>query len=238
MPKLPGARRAKTLSLDFPPAHPRGRTPGHFRGELRDPAGSQARGVVPDNWHGSYAGAMGCREFMPAGCSTRSTSRRRPYRLRRGSAADAIGSVANYLRQHGWQRRAHPLPRQSAWRQASRPGRPAGARHQAQLRQPASRRWARLNDQLAACGPLALVELQATATAAGRRQSTMSPGLELCRHALQLEQLLCAGGDRAGPGGARRRCRAGAPRPQHRQGAATRTLAPRSGRRPATGSRG
>lgn len=87
-----------TLAFDFP------RRAEYFRGELENyllyvrDAGIDAMTI-----RGSYAGAIGIPQFMPGSY--------RRYALdydgdgRRdlsGSAADAIGSVANFLKEHGW----------------------------------------------------------------------------------------------------------------------------------------
>lgn len=87
-----------TLAFDYPPRA------DYFRAELESyllftrEAGLDALSVL-----GSYAGAIGIPQFMP-----------RSYRLfavdfdgdgvtlLRSSAIDAIGSVANFLRMHGW----------------------------------------------------------------------------------------------------------------------------------------
>src|SRR6185295_15451084 len=64
---------------------------------------AREKGVDPLGIKGSYAGAMGLPQFMP--------SSYRRYAVDfdgdgvidlRGSAADAIGSVANYIREFGW----------------------------------------------------------------------------------------------------------------------------------------
>lgn len=88
-----------TLAFDFPARQ------DYFRYELEQfllhvrEEGLDALAV-----RGSYAGAIGIPQFMPG-------SYRRyavdfdgdGHRNLRSSAADAIGSVANFLRQHGWQ---------------------------------------------------------------------------------------------------------------------------------------
>jgi membrane-bound lytic murein transglycosylase B len=75
-----------------------------FRGELEQLLLlAREKGVDPLAIKGSYAGAVGLPQFMP--------SSYRRYALDfdgdgvidlRGSAADAIGSVANYIREFGW----------------------------------------------------------------------------------------------------------------------------------------
>src|SRR6201999_2821230 len=52
---------------------------------------------------GSYAGAMGIPQFMPGAWRQYAVDYDGDGRADlAGSAADAIGSVANFLRQHGW----------------------------------------------------------------------------------------------------------------------------------------
>jgi membrane-bound lytic murein transglycosylase B len=53
---------------------------------------------------GSYAGAVGIPQFMPGSTRRFAVDFDGNGRIDlRGSPADAIGSVANYLRAHGWQ---------------------------------------------------------------------------------------------------------------------------------------
>ncbi len=95
-----------TLSLDFPAVHPRAAArQSYFRGELETLLQlSQEQGVAPDSWRGSYAGAMGLPQFMPGSWLKYAIDFDGDGRIDlRTSTADAIGSVANYLRQHGWQ---------------------------------------------------------------------------------------------------------------------------------------
>src|SRR5207302_465769 len=89
-----------TLAFDYPPRAP------YFRDQLeqylllvRD------GGIDVFSMRGSYAGAIGIPQFMP------SSTRRFAVDFNddgvidlRRSAADAIGSVANFLKQHGWER--------------------------------------------------------------------------------------------------------------------------------------
>ena len=91
-----------TLAFDYPPRA------GFFRSELENyllmvrEAGWDVFSV-----RGSYAGAIGIPQFMP------SSARRYAVDFDRNghidlqkSRPDAIGSVANFLKQHGWQRDA------------------------------------------------------------------------------------------------------------------------------------
>jgi membrane-bound lytic murein transglycosylase B len=89
-----------TLAFDYP------KRSAYFRGELENYLlFSRDQGIDPLRVKGSYAGAIGIPQFMPG-------SYRRfavdydgdgvpNLRL---SAADAIGSVANFLAKHGWRR--------------------------------------------------------------------------------------------------------------------------------------
>ena len=94
-----------TLSLDFPDHHPRAaERQAYFRGELETLLQlSREQGVAPDAWRGSYAGAMGLPQFMPSSWTRYAVDFDGDGRIDlRSSAADAIGSVAHYMQQHGW----------------------------------------------------------------------------------------------------------------------------------------
>jgi len=95
-----------TLSLDFPASHPRAaERQAFFRNELETLLQlSLEQGIAPDQWRGSYAGAMGLPQFMPSSWRKFALDFDGDGRTDlRYSPADAIGSVANYLKQHGWQ---------------------------------------------------------------------------------------------------------------------------------------
>ena len=87
-----------TLAFDYPPRAP------FFRSELEHYLLlARDAGVDVFSVRGSYAGAIGIPQFMPGSL--------RHYAVDfdgsgvidlRGSRADAIGSVANFLKQHGW----------------------------------------------------------------------------------------------------------------------------------------
>jgi membrane-bound lytic murein transglycosylase B len=88
-----------TLAFDYPPRSP------YFRSELEHYLLlSRDTGADVFSVRGSYAGAIGIPQFMPS--STRRFAvdfdGSGAIDLRR-SAADAIGSVANFLKEHGWQ---------------------------------------------------------------------------------------------------------------------------------------
>ena len=87
-----------TLAFDYPPRAP------FFRSELEQfLLLARENGIEPLDYKGSYAGAIGIPQFMP--------SSQRRYAVDfdgdghidlRGSATDAIGSVASFLSMHGW----------------------------------------------------------------------------------------------------------------------------------------
>ncbi|TXH68036.1 MAG: lytic murein transglycosylase B [Thiothrix sp.] len=60
--------------------------------------------VEPFGWQGSYAGAMGLGQFISSSYRQYAQDFNRDGRRNLWDPEDAIGSVANYLAQHGWQR--------------------------------------------------------------------------------------------------------------------------------------
>jgi membrane-bound lytic murein transglycosylase B len=87
-----------TLALDFPRRAP------FFLGELENYLLlAEREGIDPFSLKGSYAGAMGIAQFMPGSYLRYAVDFDGDGRRDIGhSAADAIGSVANYLAAHGW----------------------------------------------------------------------------------------------------------------------------------------
>ena len=95
-----------TLSFDHPPEHPRlAERVAFFRGELEQfLALAHRSGGDPQLPLGSFAGAMGLPQFMPSSWIRWGVDFDGDGRVDlRNSPADAIGSVANYFKVHGWQ---------------------------------------------------------------------------------------------------------------------------------------
>ena len=118
-----------TLAFDYPP---RAR---FFRGELEHYLLlARDSGVNVFSIRGSYAGAIGMPQFMPG--STRRYAvdfdGDGAIDLRR-NAADAIGSVANFLKQHGWRRGGEVLLEASVSGEAYKPYADGGLRPRATL---------------------------------------------------------------------------------------------------------
>ena len=88
-----------TLAFDYPPRA------GFFRGELANYLRlARDSGIDVFSVRGSYAGAIGIPQFMPSSYLRYAVDFDGDGAVDlRASAADAIGSVANYLKQHGWQ---------------------------------------------------------------------------------------------------------------------------------------
>jgi len=93
-----------TLAFDFPPG--RKDRSEFFKAELEQLLVlAQRDGVDAQALRGSYAGAIGLGQFMPGSVNQYALDFDGDGRVDlQASAADAIGSVANYLAQFGWQR--------------------------------------------------------------------------------------------------------------------------------------
>ena len=151
-----------TLAFDFPSGR-RDRSP-FFREELAEfLALTRREGLDPLTLKGSYAGALGWGQFMPGSWNRHAVDFDGDGKVDLiNSPVDAIGSVAHYLAQHGWQR---GLPTDFAVQA------PVDTRERARLMGPdilpsfsaaeLEAAGARLDEAgRAHTGPLALIELQ------------------------------------------------------------------------------
>ena len=88
-----------TLAFDYPPRA------SFFRRELEQYLLlAREEGLDVFATRGSYAGAIGMAQFMPGSLRAYAVDFNGDGRIDlSGSAADAVGSVANFLKQHGWQ---------------------------------------------------------------------------------------------------------------------------------------
>ena len=93
-----------TLAFDFPSG--RSDRSAFFRGELEEfLVLSQREGVEATRAKGSFAGAMGLPQFMPGSINRYAVDFDGDGHIDLSdSVADVIGSVANFLAAHGWQR--------------------------------------------------------------------------------------------------------------------------------------
>lgn len=91
-----------TLAFDYPPRA------DLFRRELGELfLLARDRHVAVDSFKGSYAGALGLPQFLPSSIRRYAVDYDGDGRIALDeSADDAIGSVANFLSQHGWERGA------------------------------------------------------------------------------------------------------------------------------------
>lgn len=108
-----------TLAFDYPNTPNRADRMATFRKNLEDylvwTRGSQ---IDPSAVLGSYTGAIGIPQFLPSSIVQYAVDYEGDHHIDlRNSTADAIGSVANYLKQNGWE-----PGRPVVWKIASDPG--------------------------------------------------------------------------------------------------------------------
>lgn len=97
--KFPTLATLATLTFDYPPRA------ALFRGELEALLLlARESGQDPLAYSGSYAGALGIPQFLPSSLRNWGVDFDGDGRIDiSASAADAIGSVANFLKNHGWE---------------------------------------------------------------------------------------------------------------------------------------
>ncbi|HCN91011.1 MAG TPA: lytic murein transglycosylase B [Oxalobacteraceae bacterium] len=95
-----------TLAFAYPDTPNRLTRMEYFRGELENTLlFARESGIDPFTLLGSYAGAIGLPQFMPGSIRQYAVDFDNDGQIDlRNSPIDAIGSVANFLAQHGWQR--------------------------------------------------------------------------------------------------------------------------------------
>ncbi|MDB5841997.1 MAG: mltB [Herminiimonas sp.] len=93
-----------TLAFAYPDTPTRQARMTYFRGELENVLlFARESGVDPFTLLGSYAGAIGWPQFMPGSIRKYAVDFNGDGRIDlRNSPVDAIGSIANFLVQHGW----------------------------------------------------------------------------------------------------------------------------------------
>ena len=93
-----------TLAFAYPDTPNRDARMAYFRGELENTLlFARESGVDPFSLYGSYAGAIGLPQFMPGSIRQFAIDFDGDGKINlRDSPVDAIGSVANFLVQHGW----------------------------------------------------------------------------------------------------------------------------------------
>ena len=93
-----------TLAFDFPKG--RKDRSDFFKDELENWfVLCKSEGIAPTAWRGSYAGALGMAQFMPSSFNKYAVDFDGDGHVDlHASAADVIGSVANYLAEFGWKR--------------------------------------------------------------------------------------------------------------------------------------
>jgi membrane-bound lytic murein transglycosylase B len=97
-----------TLAFAYPETPNRAERMAFFRSELENTLlFARQSGIEPFSLLGSFAGAVGMPQFMPGNILKYGVDFDGDGRIDlRNSAADAIGSVANFLVEHGWSRAA------------------------------------------------------------------------------------------------------------------------------------
>ena len=100
-----------SLSFAYPEAPNRDARMAYFLGELEQSLlFARESGIDPFSLTGSYAGAIGWGQFMPSSIRQYAIDYNGDGKIDlRNSPEDAIGSVANFLLQHGWSKGTAPV---------------------------------------------------------------------------------------------------------------------------------
>ncbi|MBB3255596.1 membrane-bound lytic murein transglycosylase B [Paraburkholderia bannensis] len=108
-----------TLAFDYPDTPNRTDRMATFRKNLEDYlVWTRDSQIDPSSVLGSYTGAIGIPQFLPSSIVQYAVDYEGNHHIDlRNSTADAIGSVANYLKQNGWE-----TGRPVVWKVASDPG--------------------------------------------------------------------------------------------------------------------
>ncbi len=95
-----------TLGFDYPDTPNRAARMDYFRSELENALlFARESSIDPFSLKGSYAGAIGLPQFMPGSIRKFAVDYDGDGKIDlRNSPEDAIGSIANFLAQHGWHR--------------------------------------------------------------------------------------------------------------------------------------
>jgi membrane-bound lytic murein transglycosylase B len=95
-----------TLAFAYPETANREPRMAYFRNELKQALlFARESNIDPLSLHGSFAGAIGWPQFMPGSIRRYAVDFDGDGKIDlRNSAVDAIGSIASFLSQHGWQR--------------------------------------------------------------------------------------------------------------------------------------
>jgi membrane-bound lytic murein transglycosylase B len=101
-----------TLAFAYPETPTRADRMAFFRSELENTLVlARETGIDPLSLQGSFAGAVGMPQFMPGNILKYGVDFDGDGRIDlSGSPADAIGSVANFLARHGWNRSENGAP--------------------------------------------------------------------------------------------------------------------------------
>ncbi|MBU9159259.1 lytic murein transglycosylase B, partial [Burkholderia gladioli] len=105
MGNFPALDALTTLAFDYPDTPNRADRQATFRKNLEDfLVWTRDSQIDPTSVVGSYTGAIGIPQFLPSSIRAYAVDYEGNGHIDlRASTADAIGSVANYLKQHGWQ---------------------------------------------------------------------------------------------------------------------------------------